>query len=182
MKITLVGLNHELQWKDPSGDLKRFLDQQFKNSSLGLVTEEARSLPTTVAQRLAWTYNTPWMDIDLSSADLKLAGIYDELQKRRSPPIDPSESSDCRVEYLPNADGIRETEWVRRILLQRVDVVLCLCGFLHVDPFKQKLEEKRCIVEYIDVVNTSWFKRSYGTYRIVEENGTRWCEITKSGN
>jgi len=180
MKILLLGLNHELQWKDPTGDLKKFLGQQFKNSSIGLVAEEARSLPTTVAQRLASQYDKPWMDIDLSSADLKLAGIYDELQKRRHLPIDPSVSSDRREEYLPNADGIRETEWVRRILSHRVDLVLCLFGFLHVDPLRQKLEEKGCCVECLDVANTPWFKLNYGTCRIVEENGTRWCETTKS--
>jgi hypothetical protein len=182
MKVILLGLNHELQWKDPTGDLRKLLDQQLKNSSIGLVAEEARSLPTTVAQRLASQYDKPWMDMDLSSADLKLAGIYDELQNRRYLPIDPSVCSGRRDEYLPNADGIRETEWVRRILLLRIDVVLCLCGFLHVDPFKQKLEEKGCSVEYLDVITTPWFKQDYGTYRIVEENGTRWCEITKSGN
>jgi len=177
MKIMLLGLHHELQWKDPTGDLKRLLDQQYKSSIIGLVAEEARGLPTTVAQRLASQYDKPWMDIDLSSADLKLSGIYDELQKRRREPIDPTESLDYLLEYLPNADGIRETEWVRRILLRRVDVVLCLCGFLHVDPFTKKLEEQGCSVEHLDVVNTAWFKQIYGTYRIVEKYGTRWCEI-----
>jgi hypothetical protein len=179
MRIILFGMNHELQWKDPTGDLKSLLDQQFKISSIGLVAEEARGLPTTVAQRLACHYDTPWIDIDPSKADLKLDGIYDELQNRRYLPIDPSVGSDRRDEYLPNADGIRETEWVRRILLQRADVVLCLCGFLHVDPFKQKLEEEGCYVECLDVVNTPWFKQNYGTYRIIEENGVRWCEISK---
>lgn len=173
----LLGLNHELQWKDPTGDLKKLLDQQFKNSSIGLVAEEAKSLPTTVAQRLASKYDIPWMDIDLSSADLKLAGIYDELQSRGFTRTDPTESSDCRQEYLPNADGLRETEWVRRILSKRVDVVLCLCGFLHVDPFTQKLEERGCSVEHFDVVNMAWFKQIYGTYRIVEDDSGRWCEV-----
>ena len=178
MKITLVGLNHELQWKDPSGDLKRVLDQQFKSSNIGLVAEEARGLPTTVAQRLASQYDKPWMDIDLSSADLKLAGIYEELQKRRCPLIDHPVSSGRRHEYLPNADGIRETEWVRRILTHRVDEVLCLCGFLHVGPFTQKLEENGCSVEHLNVVGTDWFKEIYGTYRIVEDGSGRWCEVT----
>jgi hypothetical protein len=177
MRIILLGVNHELQWQDPTGDLKRLLDQQFKSSSIGLVAEEARGLPTTVAQRLACKYEIPWMDIDLSSADLKLAGIYDELRKRRYEPIDLSASLGRRDEYLPNADGIRETEWACRILSKRVDMVLCLCGFLHVDPFTQKLEQRGCSVEHLDVVNMGWFKQIYGTYRILEEDGTRWCEI-----
>jgi hypothetical protein len=177
MKIILLGLNHELQWRDPTGGLKRLLGQQFQSSCIGLVAEEARGLPTTVAQRLASQYEKPWMDIDLSSADLKLAGIYDELQNRRREPIDPTESRDYLLEYLPNADGIRETEWVRRILLRRVEVVLCLCGFLHVDPFAKKLEEQRYSVERLDVVNSAWFKEIYGTYRIVEKDDARWCEI-----
>jgi hypothetical protein len=177
MRIILLGVDHKLQWKDPTGDFKRLLDQQFKSSNIGLVAEEARGLPTTVAQRLASQYDKPWMDIDLSSADLKLAGIYDELQNRRREPIDPTESPDHLLEYLPNADGIRETEWVRRILTHRVDEVLCLCGFLHVGPFTQKLEEQGCGVERLEVVNMAWFKQIYGAYRIVEKDGARWCEI-----
>lgn len=177
MKIALIGLDHTVQWKDSSGDLKKFLGQHFENSCIGLVAEEARGLPTTVAQRLACKHDKPWMDIDLSSADLKLAGIYDELQNRRREPIDPAESPDYLLEYLPNADGIRETEWVRRILQRRADFVLCLCGYLHVDPFTQKLEEQGCGVEHLNVVNLPWFKQIYGTYSIVQKDATRWCEI-----
>jgi hypothetical protein len=177
VKIVLLGLNHDLQWKDPTGDLRKILEEQFTNLSVDLVAEEASGLPTTVAQRLACKYDKPWIDIDLSMADRKLAGIYDELLHRKCEPLDLAESVDCRHLYLLHEDGIRETEWVSRILRSRVDAVLCLCGFLHVDPFRQKLEERGCSVEHLKVAELAWFQNLYGKYSIVEENGNRWFEV-----
>jgi hypothetical protein len=87
--ITLLSLNHEVQWKDPTGDLHRILGELFGNSQIDLIAEEAFGLPTTVAQRLACRLDKPWIEIDMSIADRKLAGIHDALMKRRSEPIDP---------------------------------------------------------------------------------------------
>jgi hypothetical protein len=179
VKIILIGLNHEVQWKDPNGHLRQILADQINNSSVDLVAEEATGLPTTVAQRLACKLDKPWMDIDMNKADRNLAGINHALIDRQTHPIDPFENIGSRCLYLPQEDGIREAEWLSRILKQRADVVLCLCGFMHIDPFIKKLEEKGCSVEQLKVTELPWFQERYGRYSIVEENGKRWCEMRR---
>jgi hypothetical protein len=175
--VTIIGLNHELQWKDATGDLQRLLADRIANTSVDLIVEEASGLPTTVAQRLALGQNKPWMNMDLDKAERILAGIKEELDKRPFEPIDPSANAGGRYQYLPRADGIRETEWVRRILRLRVKALICLCGFIHVGPFTKKLEENGYNVEQLNVSELEWFKNQFGTYQIVEEDGRRWCEI-----
>ena len=177
MKIILLGSSHELQWKDFTGDLRKILKERLTDSDVCLVAEEASGLPTTVAQRLACKYDKPWINIDMSTADRKLAGIYDGLSQRKREPLGQADTVDYRILYLPREDGIREAEWVCQILRQRVEVVLCLCGFLHVDPFTKKLEQRGCSVEQLKVTEHAWFQNRYGKYRIVEENGNRWCEV-----
>src|SRR6266852_4754734 len=97
---TIVGLNHELQWKDATGDLQRLLADRITNSSVDLIVEEATGLPTTVAQRLSCRLNKPWMNIDLSEAEKILAGIKEELDQRPSPPLDPYVNEGFRCQYL----------------------------------------------------------------------------------
>jgi hypothetical protein len=159
---------------DTSGrSLPRYLATPTSSSSLRRLT----GLPTTVAQRLACKLNKPWIEIDMSRADRKLAGIDDALIDRQTDPIDPFQNIGSRYFYLPHEDGIREAEWLSRILKQRADVVLCLCGFIHLDPFTKKLKEKGCGVELVNLTERTWFQDLYGKYSIVEENGERWCEI-----
>jgi hypothetical protein len=179
-KIILFGVTHDLQWRDDTGDLRNILEQELAKSNIDLIAEEACGLPTTVAQRLAYKNDKPWIDIDLSIAERKLARIDEELKSRQYEPLNPSENNDVRILYLPNADGmIREVAWAERLLrLQRhVDVVLFLCGLFHVDPFKKKLEKHRWEVEVLDVTQEHWFQKQYGYFRIYEEDGKRWCEI-----
>jgi hypothetical protein len=179
MKIILLGLNHEVQWKDPSGHLRQILADEINNSSVDLVAEEAAGLPTTVAQRLAYKFDKPWIDIDMSRADRKLAGIDDALIARQTDPIDPFKNIGSRCLYLFQEDGIREEEWLLRMLKRRADVVLCLCGFMHVDPFTKKLEETGCSVKQLKLTELPWFQDLYCKYSIVEENGKRWCEMRR---
>jgi hypothetical protein len=175
--VTIIGLNHELQWKDATGDLQRLLTERIENTSVDLIVEEASGLPTTVAQRLALGQNKPWLNMDLNKAERILAGIKEELDERPFVPLDPYANAGCRYQYLPRADGIRETEWVTRILRLRVNALICLCGFLHVGPLTKKLEENGCNVEQLNVSELEWFKNQFGTYQIVEEDGRRWCEV-----
>lgn len=177
MKSVLLGLNHELQWKDPSGDLRRILNGLLSSSPIDLIAEEACALPTTVARRLAYKLDKPWLEIDISIADRRLAGIYEALIERTHGPIPEEPNVGTRTYYLPREDGIRETEWVTRILRHRVDVALCVCGFLHIEPFAKKLQKCACVVERLNLTEEDWFKELYGTYSIVEEKGKRWLEV-----
>jgi hypothetical protein len=94
------------------------------------------------------------------------------MQRKRAP-LDPCESDDYRVLYLPEEDGFREKEWRSRILRLHVDVVLCICGVLHLDPFTLKLQEEGCQVEQLQ------FEDPHYRYSIVEEGGNRWCEVKR---
>jgi len=177
VRIILLGGDHELQWKDPTGHLRKLLVDLMNKSSVDLVAEESTGLPTTVAQRLACKLDKPWIEIDLSTAERKLIGIADALDKPRGFPIPPFDGKGFGIAYLPREDGIREEEWRRRILKQRADVVLCLCGYLHLDTFTRKLEEAGCHVEKLALTELPWFQELYGEYSIVEENGKRWSEV-----
>lgn len=179
MKIILLGLNHDLQWRDPGGHLRQIVADIFSNHNVELVAEEATGLPTTVTQRFACELDKPWMDIDMSTADRKLAGIYHALIDRETDPIDPFQNIGSRCLYLPHEDGIREGEWLSRILKRRVHIVLCLCGFIHIAPFTKKLEENGFEVEGVGLTELLWFQKLYGKYSIVEENGKRWCEMRR---
>jgi hypothetical protein len=86
LKVTLLGLNHDVQWQDPTGDLQRLLSHLLESIHVDLVAEEACGLPTTVAQRLCCRLNIPWIDIDLSVAERKLAGIHERLLEKLSDP------------------------------------------------------------------------------------------------
>lgn len=78
---------------------------------------------------------------------------------------------------MPYEDGIRESEWLSRILRHRVNMVLCICGFMHLHPFAKKLKEKGCDIEQVNLTELTWFQSLYGQYTIIEENGQRWCEM-----
>ena len=182
MKITLLGLNHELQWRDPEGQLRQIVADRINSSGVDLIAEEAAGLPTTVAQRLACKLDKPWIDIDMSKAERKLAGIHEALLARQSVPIDPYENIGSRCMYLPQEDGVREEEWLSRILMRRADQVLCLCGFMHVDLFGKRLGEKGCSVERLNITDLPWFQKLYGKYSMVEEHGQRWCEVRRQSS
>ena len=81
MKIILLSLNHELQWKDPTGDLRRILSELLATLQIDLIAEEAFGLPSTVGQRLACKLDKPWIDIDMSTAERRLAGIGEPIER-----------------------------------------------------------------------------------------------------
>jgi hypothetical protein len=175
VRIILLDINHEVQWKDPSGHLHDILADLMGKRSVDLVAEEATGMPTTVAQRLACKLDKPWIEIDLSKADRKLLGIDVALENRKTFPL--TSDAGSRTEYLPKEDGMREEEWLRRILRQSPGVVLCLCGYMHLGPFTEKLATKGCDVERVELAQQPWFQRLYGNYNVVEEDGKRWFEV-----
>jgi hypothetical protein len=61
-KITIIALHHKLQWRDTdAGDLESLLTKVLEGDpSIELIAEEANKLPTTVGQRIAFRFNTPW--------------------------------------------------------------------------------------------------------------------------
>ena len=184
-KITVLGVTHHLQWRDHTGDLRKVLADELAKSDVDLIAEEATGLPTTVARRLAYAKDKPWLELDLSIPERKSAEIDKSLKDRRFQPLNPGANDDLRSQYLPREDGIREDEWANRLARLRpyVDRVLCLVGLMHVEPFTQKLELNGWQVEPIDLSTERWFQEQYGYFRIYEEEAKvieRWCEYRRN--
>lgn len=172
-------MNHELQWKDPTGDFRRFLVGLVEESKAELIAEEAYSLPTTVGQRLACRMDRPWMDVDMDHTARVEAGICEELKKRPCGPLFDGQGNPAgeAFGYLPHADQIREEHWVRRILERRVGSVIVVCGPLHVAPLAEKLRSKGQGVKEIKAWEFGWYISLYGMLEISEQDGNRWCNI-----
>jgi len=181
MKITITGLNHEVQWKDvPGRRLQTEIEKFLKNSPVELIAEEAYRLPTTVGQRLAYKYDIPWLEVDMHYAERKEHGIDDGKRKQGPRLNDKMESTGKSYCYFcPEIDEVREKHWMAR--LERngsVGSVLFICGLLHVNSLKEKWEYLGHIVERWNLHDTDWFRAVYGTYTIMEQDGERWCEVT----
>jgi hypothetical protein len=160
VKIILLSLNHELQWKDPTGDLRRILSELLATLQIDLIAEEAFGLPSTVGQRLACKLDKPWIDIDMSTAERRLAGIGEPIERWGV-----LEESGKMVEvfrYVPEFDDVREEHWLGRLLRWKAQTAVCLCGHLHVESFTKKLEEKGCTVEHLNLTEQSWFRELKG--------------------
>jgi hypothetical protein len=176
-KITVLALGHRVQWEDPTGDLHKLLLELVTQSSVNLIAEEAHKLPTTVGQRLAHQLGKPWMNIDMDDTERKDAGIDDELKNHPSEPRWKNGIMVSMEYYLPNADGIRETYWVKRLLQYQVQSALVLCGALHLSPFTIKLRAKGYVIEEVNACDLDWYRKRFGRYQIVEKDGDRWCEF-----
>jgi hypothetical protein len=43
MRVLIIGLTHDVQWNDPTGDLKRLLEGQLRNLGLNLLPRKLTS-------------------------------------------------------------------------------------------------------------------------------------------
>ncbi|MGO8813457.1 MAG: hypothetical protein ACLQVG_02155 [Terriglobia bacterium] len=176
MDVTIIGLDHRVQWKDPTGDLQMLLEGLVRDSRVELIAEEAYKLPTTVGFRLACRANLPWVDIDMNDTERLQAGIDDELKKRRQRPL--FDKKMVEVEYLAHADGVREAHWVRQLMQHHVSSALVICDLLHLSPFASKLRDKGCTVKERNVCDEDWYMNRFGPRKVVEENGERWGQFS----
>ncbi len=176
MDVTIIGLHHTVQWKDPTGEFQTLLEDLVREYRVQLIAEEAYKLPTTVGCRLAYRANLQWVEIDLTDTERLQAGVEDELNNRPHRPL--FDGNKVAVSYLANADGVREAHWVNRVMQHHVSSALVICGVLHLSPLAAKFTNSGCIVKELNVCDQDWYKNAFGPCKIVEENGTRWCELS----
>jgi len=176
MDVTIIGLDHRVQWKDPTGELQMLLEGLVRQSRVDLIAEEAYKLPTTVGFRLACRANLPWVDVDMNDTERLESRINDELKNRPQRPL--FDGKKVAVSYLPHADAIREAYWVNRLMQHNVSSPLVICDLLHLSPFASKLRNKGCTVKEQNVCDEDWNKNRFGPRKVVEENGERWCEFS----
>ena len=174
LKVTILGLDHETQWLDPTGDLREMLKTLFAQSRPELVAEEAHKLPTTVAQRLASAMDIAWLNVDMNDSERELNGISANV--RRSPVSTEDGSFKMCEFYNPVSDGLREQHWIDQIKKASVASTVLICGALHLDPVAQKLRECGYEVDQVKVWEYCWYKTHRFDYAIKERDGDRWCE------
>lgn len=179
MKARILGLKHPLQWKDTTrNDLRDLLSGLLAEEDADLITEEAPALPTTVAQRLAFQLNKPWLNVAMDECQRRAAGIYDELAKRPVWPFEDDNGNHAgRAEgYLPNADQVRENHWISQIIRLESKSVIILCGVIHLSPLAKKLRSHGYEVKEIDVCKVDWCIKEFGGACIDEADGDRSCK------
>jgi hypothetical protein len=172
MNVTLIGLDHTTQARDPTGDLERILVDLVAKHSPDLIAEEANTSEITVARSLGG------LNMDMSTPERIAAGIDNELRNRPWRFIVQGDSVVGEIrDYLPKADAIREAHWVAFILNQRASSAIVLCGLLHMQLLAAKLREKGCQVEEINLCDCDWYKVQVGNVEIFEKDGRRWAEF-----
>jgi len=176
-QITILGLDHRLQWKDTGGGhLDSLLRSMLESDpSVELMAEEANGLPTTVAQRLAFTFHKPWKNVDMNAIEQHQARITDERLERGGGPLMDDEDGYTQC-YLPDVDGRREQHWLSVINGYRLVRVVLLCGLLHLDTVAEKFQAGHWVTHKINVCELQWYIERFGTLTVVESNGQRWCE------
>ena len=171
----LIGLDHNVQWRDPTGDFQKLLENELIKSPVDLVAEEAYSLPTTVAQRLACRLGLPWIDMDMNDEERRRAGIYEDSKKDSlSPLFENGEIVGVVGRYSTHIEEVRENFWISRIFAQRVSTVLAICGSLHLAPLAKKLSKVMCVVREVEVWKQDWYVRRFGTFRTIETEEGEW--------
>lgn len=181
MNWTLIGLDHTIQWRDATGDLRATLEQIIADHRPDLIAEETSArLPTTVGQRIALRKDIPWLNVDLSLADRK------KLKINRPVPTTPL--FDDTYEYVGSAEtyesdiqAVREKHWIERVCACRCRSVIFLCGAIHLDPVRKRLEEIGHNIQPVRLWEADWYKAHVGELLIFEQGENRYAEFRRSG-
>lgn len=178
MIVTILGVDHELQRNDSTGDFGRLVQQALSEAPINVIAEEARESDCTVAQRIALDRSIRWLNVDITLEDKRRLGIYDELMNRPLQLVFEGENCVGLIgQYLPHADTIREEPWASRILAEKVDAALVVCGLLHMQHLAKKLGTRGCVVFQNNVCASDWYKEHYGDVRLFEDpGGNLWYE------
>jgi len=145
MKIVVLGIDHKYQACDPG--LKALVTRAVQDYEVTLMAEENRLMSNTVARDVAAAAGTRWLQIDMSIEERIKAGIQQKLEQRLSDdaPIHFDSDGEAYMEprYAPREDGIREHHWLDRIEdAAEAGTALIVCGFVHLNPFSEKVEKR----------------------------------------
>jgi hypothetical protein len=127
--IIILGVDHELQRTDPTGNLTNLIQGLIDKGPVDLIAEEAKQNDATIAHQIALDRSIRWLSIDATVEDKTRLGIYDELMNRPKHLI--FEGDMCvgeKGQYLSNADAIREELWVSRTLAGEANAAMIVCG------------------------------------------------------
>lgn len=176
--MTILGVDHELQNRDATGDFRKMLEGMIDERPVHLIAEEAKQNYPTIPRQVAESRSIVWLGVDATPEDKTRLGIDDELTNRPGDLLfDDSTNYGIKGMYLPNADGLREALWVSRTLESRAERAIFVCGMLHLQKLAERFVSTGCEVIQINVCNTEWYKENYGTFELVtDERGNLWYE------
>jgi hypothetical protein len=118
------------------------------NGSIGLICEESNPCYISLAQEFAYNCNPriPWKNIIMTAQERLEAGIYDKLLRRESHCVEepPGSGSYRTVDHRIPEDDVREQffglECIEAMRESQANAALVLCGDMHVEALKRKLE------------------------------------------
>ena len=178
LAITILGVDHDFQHNDRTGDFRKFVCAQLDKAVFDLVAEEAEETDCTVGQQVALDRSIRWLGMDADQSDRIRLGIHDKLVNRPNRLI--FEGDLCvgqRGRYLPDADAVREKLWVSRILAFKPMTALVICGLLHMESLAGRLTTQNCEVLQTNACATEWYKEHYGeTMLFLDTDGNLWYE------
>jgi len=153
MNILIVSIDHHIQCvktgiedtllRERKDRLEFLLRREISARNVQFIAEEAHPRSRTIAQQLGNAYNPqiPWKNIDMSDDERKKEGIYDALKKRPAH-CEQRGNELVEIEHRIPEDDIRENFFVAETLEGAgvSESILILCGDMHVQALKNKLE------------------------------------------
>lgn len=165
MKATVLGIDHNIQYRDDEGCLRAMISRLCNEHDCDLIAEEWNAGPykhcLTVARQVANERSVRWLNINIPDRLSEKLGILHDLERRRPRPDNDDRlvSEIPNYVYFPRADCIREQHWLRKITKSKLhSSVLVLCGFIHVKPFAAKLRAASYSVSTASLCDHQWFR------------------------
>ena len=153
MDILIIGIDHELQKvkcvhkgseravrKD---QLEALLKREIAGREVEFISEESDPNALTIAHQLADAFKPriPWKNITMSENERKRAGIYEALKNRPSVELG-EDGQPVLIEHRIPEDEVYEAYLIEQTKqgADNAQSILIVCGDLHVDALKERLE------------------------------------------
>lgn len=156
MNILIIAIDHELQKvkglyergeravrKD---QLEALLKQEIAERNVEFISEESDPNAITIAQQLAVAHKPriSWKNISMDDDARKKAGIYEALKHRPMSIEGMEDGRPVQIEHRIPEDEVYETYLIEQTKQGAggAQSILIICGDLHVDALKEKLEKE----------------------------------------
>ena len=154
MNILIIAIDHELQKAKRvhegseralrKDQLEALLKQEIAERKVEFISEESDPNALTIAHQLADASKPqiPWKNISMSEDERRKAGIYEALKNRPTVVELRGDGQPVLIEHRIPEDEVYEAYLIEQTKQGAAGAqsILILCGDLHVDALKEKLE------------------------------------------
>ena len=142
--------NENIPLKERKDRLEFLLKKEIAARNVQFIAKEAHPQYPTIAQQLgnAHSPQIPWKNIFMTDDERRQAQIYDAL-KNRPTHYEQRGDETVEIEHRIPEDDIREDFFVAETLqgAGESESILILCGDMHVQALKEKLETYEHVVD-----------------------------------